>query len=139
MAAKDNVNANQFVHVFRGLYNVDPDEVDYKNLGVHWTTNDSVARQFSRDKGTVIAGKVNTLHLITPYDSDWHEFSEKNVVFGPNSREQEVSVRAGSPIQIKSAYHLIDHPGEDEPTIYNYSANEEYDELSRKIPRRGRA
>jgi len=136
MAAKDNINRGQFVKVFRGFDKKSPDDIDYDKLGMHWSSNIHVARDFTRDRGTIIEGKVDKSQLMTPEHPDWREFRLKHLIFGPNSKEREITVLPGSPVKISQAHHVL---GEEEEDIYTYKSGTEYDELVKRIPKQGTA
>jgi hypothetical protein len=129
------LNPQQFVRVFRGLAGVEPDQVDYEKLGMHWSANAHVASDFTQGQGSIIEGKVNKQHLMTPDHPDWKEFQVRYQVFGPNSKEREHTVLSGSPVDITQVHHVYDE--DEEPLAFK--PNESYDELSRKLPKRGTA
>lgn len=140
MAAKDNINRRQFIKVFRGFGDREPDEIDYEKLGMHWSTNAWVAHDFATNSntvtntGTVLEGKVDKSHLITPEHPNWREFRAKHVIFGPDSKQREMTVLPGSPVKIFQAHHIM---GEEGDEIYTYKAGLEYDELSKPVPKKG--
>lgn len=130
----------QFVHLYRGIENVEPDEVNYNKLGMHWTASPHVAADFARGNGVVIKARIENRHLMTPDHPDWREFQIRHSVFGPNSAEQEYPVIPGSPVRIKRVHHITDdddmfESGHDIGLL----PNEKYETLSKPIPRRGTA
>ena len=129
------LNPQQFVRVFRGLSGVEPDAVDYEKLGMHWSANAHVASGFTQGQGSIIEGRVSTQHLMTPDHPEWKEFQVRHQIFGPNSKEQEHTILSGSPVEIKQVHHVYDE--EEEPLAFKTGV--EYDELSRKLPKRGSA
>ncbi len=129
--------SKQFVHVLRGLKRVEPGDINYGRLGVHWTTDYGVADYFAYGNGSIIEGLVNRRHLITPEHPDWQRISDTLGIFGPQSKEFEQTVHPGAPIKIKKVHHVWD----DDYAPETYEPEEEYDELGRGviIPRKGRA
>ena len=136
-------NGPQFVHLYRGLADVEPDDVNYDKLGIHWTADPRVADRFTRwkgDSGVVIKARVEKRHLITPEHPNWKELQVKHSIFGPNSAESEYTVSSGSPIRIKRVYHIPEDDymfeGGHDPGLM---PNEEYETLSKPIPKHGTA
>ena len=127
----------QFVHILRGLKKVEPGEIDYNRLGMHWTTNRDVADYFAYGNGSIVEGFVHRNNLITPDHPDWNKLSEKHGIFGPTSKEFEQTIRPGSPIQISKVHHVWD----DDYEPLTYEPEEPYDEFGSGIviPREGKA
>jgi len=111
MSAQDNLSPNQFkdhIEVFRGLHNVAPHEVNMNELGMHWSKNPNVATEFAYPEeageghhGTVVSGLVHPKHLESSV-----KYLNTHGVADSDSSEQEVPVRKGSPVYVKSMTHL---------------------------------
>jgi hypothetical protein len=119
------------VKVYRGLNEVAPHEVDYDKLGSHWSHDPEVAYNFAKGQplgypdefdddgeitGTVLAGLVHRDHIIDPDSDEFDGWRDIEAVQGPDSHEQEATVRPGSPVHLTEFSHVrySDEGGESE-------------------------
>ncbi len=109
------------VKVYRGL-ETHPDNVDWNNLGQHWSLSPTVARYFSQreeEKGgdaetshsTVIEGLIHKKHFMTAEHPGAREFWKKHMGIGHkwlggDVGENELPVIQGAPVQILRAFKI---------------------------------
>lgn len=125
-------NGPQFIRLYRGLVahheHLDP------NLGSHWTPDYTVAYNFatSRDaegypidndyefsnddfsgsgKGTILEADVHKRHIIDPGTEEHENWRDMMGVLGPESHEQERTVRPGAPVHLRSITQVNEHKG----------------------------
>lgn len=112
MPAYEHLNSFQsgrFIRVHRGFHGVTHDEVNIKELGVHWVGDDNAGKadQFATqdweaNKGTVLVGLVHKRHLM---DSESEEHEEiRNYGEGAVESEREIPLRPGTPVHLVHAY-----------------------------------
>jgi hypothetical protein len=119
---------DQFVTLYRGLVGTTPEEVEQvkakgKPLGIHWTKNPNVAYNFAvgntpsgypdndvlevyDPEGVVIAAKVHKRHILDPDSSEWSDYSDAYSIFGPNSDEEESTLRKGAIVHVEKMSHV---------------------------------
>ena len=137
MPAYENLNSFQsgrYVRLHRGFAGLHHDEVDTTQLGHHWVGDrtahvaDKFAEQLMYDnydenpRGTVFVGLVHKRHMLKPGTPEWEE--NINEGYGAHEPEQEIPLRAGTPVHIVQA------------TDFNQSGNDSYHEFTPR--RRGR-
>lgn len=118
-------NGPQFVTLYRGLYAVTPEEVSKTELGAHWSPDVNVAYRFAtgRDSegnppdidfgdvpmaGTVVEAKVHRRHIIDPESSEGQGWQDFSAVLGPDSNEQERTVRPKGIVHIQKMHYVDD-------------------------------
>jgi hypothetical protein len=125
MTSPENIG-QQFLYLYRGLSTPkfepeDSDQVDFDNLGVHWTPNRNVAQRFATQEvpyegdnedlqdvfstgGRVIRAKVRVKDIVDPNSEEGKELSDKLGIFNrttDDSDEKEHTVRPGAKVKIK--------------------------------------
>lgn len=117
----------RFVRLYRGLNEVEPNDVNHQMLGIHWTEHPDSAINFAlnndmygyahesyeepgeeehEDKGTVLEALVHKRHLVNPETEEWHNLADTEAIQGPESMERETTVRPGAPVYVVRK-HLI--------------------------------
>ena len=114
------------ITLYRGL-NRHPDNVDMKDLGVHWTTDYEVAKKFAtsgmglpkvgkdRSHGTVVQATFSPDDIVpegSDEHTDWYEGggSEGLGTYGLNSDEKEITIRRGAEPDIDKIHHFEWNP-----------------------------
>lgn len=119
----------QFVRLYRGLHITDPEHLEKnpRGIGSHWTRSPEVAYNFAtyRDtdgnphwdaqdyddipmSGTVVEALVHKRHIIDPESAEGQDWQHGEAVLGPNSQEQERTVRPGAPVHIQQMHYFDD-------------------------------
>ena len=141
MPAYENLNSFQsgrYVRLHRGFAGLHHDEVDTTRLGHHWVGERTahVADRFAtermdttkpvwpeQERGTVLVGLVHKRHMLKPGSPEWEE--NINEGHGAHEPEQEIPLRAGTPVHIVQA------------TDFKQGGNDTYHEFTPR--KRGRA
>lgn len=108
MSAQDNLSKQQFFEVHRGLSDTRPWEVSKEGLGMHWSTDSSVAEHFSINRetpGVVIHAKVSKSSVETNPQT-----LEENDV-NPDYSENEVPVKSGKKVIVTGMTSVAAVPG----------------------------
>ena len=111
--------------VYRGIPGYHHEELDYNNLGRHWSRSPGVAFGFAIDnqidelyedddalkqpgylRGTVLSARVPWTSVVHHNTPEWKTLSEAHQIFGPEHREQELTVRDGDPLKVTRAQDL---------------------------------
>ena len=125
----------QFIHLYRGLADVTPEQVDAKGAGLHWTTDPESAYNFatSRDafgwvhedrddgplQGTILEAKVHRRHVVDLNSEEGKDMAEMLSILPPEHPEQETTVRPGAPVHVLRM-HYYDYPNQkNERTVIN--------------------
>ena len=113
--------------MYRGVA-AHPEHLD-PNLGSHWTPDYNVAYNFatSRDfegylpesdeewddpgKVTILEADVHKRHIIDPNSEEYENWRDMMGVLGPESHEQEHTVRPGAPVHLRSITEVDDRAG----------------------------
>lgn len=101
----------QWVQLYRGIAHVNPDTLDTRGLGRHWSTNKWVAESFGTDglgeddPSMVIGALVHKKHIIPEDTEEWSNEAERYGSFGHDSPESEHTVKRGAPVHITSITH----------------------------------
>lgn len=122
----------QFITLYRGFNDRARTDIDFNNLGIHWTPDRNVAESASlgidphesdpnnfepaSGVGTVLEAKVHKRNIIDPDSQELQdlikernvEIFTKNYVPEAHEVEQEHTVRPGSPIHIVAAHTILD-------------------------------
>jgi hypothetical protein len=104
----DNIG-QQFEHhvkVYRGLADITTSQVDYSNIGRHWSSVKDSALEFSdsgnpadKDKPAVLLeGYVHPNHILNPLGR-----TARGLGAIPGSDENEATIRKGSPVHVVAA------------------------------------
>lgn len=107
------------VKVYRGI-ETHPDNVDWNNLGQHWSLSPTVARYFSQreeEKGgypeqshtTVVEGLIHKKHFMTAEHPEARAFWKKHMGIGSRYGavgENELPVIKGAPVSITKAWKI---------------------------------
>lgn len=117
-------NGPQFVRLFRGLANVTPEEVSKRSLGSHWTPDPNIAHNFATNRdvwgyphdddgeipmtGTIVEALVHKRHIVDPNSEEGEEWASGANVLGPDSLEQERTVRDRGIVHIQAMHHVDD-------------------------------
>lgn len=123
MAARHNLSP-QFRTLYRGLWNVKPEDIGQRELGSHWTSDPSVALHFAQgshadyaspdeemvEQGTVIEAKVHKRHIVDPNSEEWEGWNMADQVFGPESHEKEHTVRPGGIVHVTNMWDVDTDP-----------------------------
>jgi len=113
-----NLSHLQFIDVARGIHSDRPGEP----LGKHWSSDEYVAQIFGehaqRDgRGHVFYGRVHPDSVVTPGTKEHDRYIENYAIHGPESIEQEVTVRPGSTVHVTGRSTRT--PERDRMRIYN--------------------
>lgn len=136
MAASDNLNSSQFIHVYRGRahfwdWKRPKSEKDLHGLGMHWTTDPKVAAHHGagwndpeddywseesgdpnrtplRMGGHILEGRVAKEHVIQPHTEEWHKMASQHGIMDPNfsDHEKEVTIRPGAPVEVTGLHKV---------------------------------
>lgn len=108
----------QWLHLYRGISEVEPDHIDTSHVGEHWTTNPSVAESFATDgfdtgepSGTVVEALIHRRHVIDPSSEEHRYWKEHHGVMSPDSPEQEKTIRTGALVHIQRFHHINKETG----------------------------
>lgn len=115
-------NPNSIITLYRGL-NRHPDDVDMKDLGVHWTPDIESAKMFatssmglpmtSRDRshGTIVQATFDRKDIVPEGSKEHTDLYEGGGhsgmgTYGFNSDEKEITIRRGAEPDIDKVHHL---------------------------------
>jgi hypothetical protein len=129
MAASDHLNPGQledYVRLHRGFAGKFSYEIDKKNLGHHWVSDEQrhVAEAFAIDHashlsrrgqgiGTILTGLVHKNDLLEPGSEEHEKWANEG--FGAAEGENEVPLRKGTPVRLIGASDFIN----DKPMIFH--------------------
>jgi hypothetical protein len=100
------------IQVYRGYSSTpSPKDIDFNNLGHHWTTNPNVAESFAIQnddepepdfplQGTVLSGLVHKDHVMKP------EEVPDDLGVLDHDAEAEHTIRKGAPVKITGGYAM---------------------------------
>jgi hypothetical protein len=104
---RNNDDFRNQVILHRGLSFVSPNELNNKELGVHWTEDHEVAQRFAEtmeegEPGLIVHGAVRPEDIVSPKDDDWKEYARMRGISDKEDweGESETTVRKGSRVQI---------------------------------------
>ena len=87
-------------------------------VGMHWTTNKSVAKKFARPDetqqsvmgegtaGTILHGTIAKEHTYEPYSEEWNRIAYPLGIAGRDDWEREVTAKPGAQINLTGVTHL---------------------------------
>lgn len=113
----DTGEYRDYVKVYRGFAE-HPKNVNFHNLGQHWSLRPLVADYFSKggqsqeadvEHGTIIEALVHKKHFITAEHPDFRAFRARNAS-DDNPGEREMPVLSGAPVIIQNVYHMTNTP-----------------------------
>lgn len=117
------------MRLYRGLHATSPEHIEkhYKGIGPHWSVDPNVAYNFAtyRDAtgyphwdvgdedpipmaGTVIEALVHKRHIIDPESDEGQDWQHGEAVLGPESHEQERTVRPNAVVHIQKMHYFDD-------------------------------
>jgi hypothetical protein len=111
MTSPENLG-RQFVNVYRGMA-AHPDEVNYGRLGIHWTTDPSIAHEFAitrKNEGTILEAKVPVEHVVQKGTDEWNRYDEVAAMSGGGDTESEITLRRGAPVTVQKITHVKREP-----------------------------
>lgn len=147
---QDDLDAMGYEYVYRGLHNIPKENLQLKkDVGIHWSYDENVAKHFATSGGIslygeefepkdgyVVSGRVHPQHIadVEGRLDDLHDYAY-NYIFGPESNEQEATVRRKSPVRITGVSRVsMTDPGD-----YPEYAEFEETPVKKKKPKVGRA
>jgi len=120
----------QFTTLYRGIATQSHSmkDVDFDNLGSHWTPDQDVAASFALSRagdtyferepkvlrGIVISARVPHEHIIDPNSEEGEYWRETMDVYSPEHTEQEHTVRPGGEVHVTGVTRLKFRNGETE-------------------------
>lgn len=114
-----------FVKVYRG-FQQHPKDVNFHNLGQHWSLRPLVADYFSKggqsqeeevQHGTIVEALIHKKHFITAEHPDFKGFRDSNQI-NDNPGEREMPVLSGAPVSIQNVYHMTNTPETEDSEHY---------------------
>ena len=104
---------SQFQTLYRGITDESGTGVGRQNLGVHWSTDRSVAESFASFDtegyavpGHVITAQVHSRHIVQPGSLERRRMMASHGVHGEGSAEYEMPVRPGGIVHVRSVESL---------------------------------
>lgn len=115
----------QWVHLYRGISEFGPKDVDTSWIGQHWTTDRGVADSFATDgfdtgnqSGTVVEAFIHRRHIVDPYSGEGRTLQERSGVRSPEedaaqqAPEHEKTVRQGAIVHVQKMHYVNRNSGE---------------------------
>lgn len=151
MAAKDHLNSDQYITVYRGLSGIDhPDALDPELIGPHWTHDKSVAENFAGKTGSIITGRVNRKHVMQDSSTGWShpdltndygmgydtiykvfpDEEEKETFIRPNRRVYVTHMETSPNNKIRDKWQFDPPLKRNSEKLYAYSAEEDGGDIS---------
>jgi hypothetical protein len=123
MSAQDNLNPNQFVTLYRGVYGT---KHVNNPIGIHWTPDKEVASHFALGKdydevkepgdpnhGHIVEARVERRHVVPVGSEEWGNLANKYDILHPKENgqwENEHTLRDGTPLHITSINKIKENP-----------------------------
>jgi hypothetical protein len=119
MSAEDNLS----VTLFRGLSGIHPNNINTKEIGMHWTKNSEIATDIAHgvypgvpfdnsdyvpSHNVVLEAKVPKNAIVKRGTPEHNELADFHEIL-PYGAEEETTVRPGIPIEA-TVHHFIHHP-----------------------------
>jgi hypothetical protein len=103
MAAEDNLSHQLFFEAHRGvkLHSGNNFQIDKNNLGMHWSADEEVAKDFGGVNSMVDATRV--IHAKIPMSSvetSTERMKQRDVHMDPKSPEKEIPVKENAPVLV---------------------------------------
>lgn len=105
---------SELVTIYRGV-NAHPDDMDTDYIGIHWTSDKFVARDYAlhggnqrplNRHGTIIKAVVEKEHIVVPLSDEWKSMGGGPHIFEPEHPEREITIRPGSPVKVERLAHF---------------------------------
>jgi hypothetical protein len=108
----------KWVKAYRGIPSDHDEKIDNNSLGIHWTPDFDVAENFAltlhpdksprraNSRGQVLEAFVPKSGVISPGTEEYKKTASKTGIMGPDSDEQEVTIRRGTPVRVANT-HLL--------------------------------